>query len=764
MKKLSKKRLRDIRQNKMQFFNIFIMVFLGVFVFAGIHAYMDGMEKSADNYYKNNNFQDIWLSGENFSNEDLEKVKNTENVKDAERMLTINTELENKDDVTLDTNFIESNNISKMYVVDGEEFSKDKKGVWFDSYLAKNLDLKVGDEIAFTYQNMKMTEKIVGLVNTPDHVYFVKDDTEIFPTHKNYGYIYLSINELPQGMPKIFNQIIVDVDNTDKTQETKADLENNIKSAVAVTDRESSVSYKGYNSEIEEGTTYSGVFTFLFLFIAVLSVTTTMNRFVKKQRTQIGTLKALGFKNRKIINHYVGYGFIISLIASLAGLFVGKYTLGTFFLNTEMSYFEVPVYNTVLIPVVYILATVVVALITLVTYLSCRSILKESAVEALRLEIPKVKNTKFDLTTKGIFKKASISTRWNLRDIGRNKGRSLMAIVGITGCTMLMLCAFGMMDTMKSYLSWEFDKISNFEYKLSLSNNYTDEQFTNITEKYGNQTSESYGIEIKNGDKKETNTLTVNDASDKLKYTNHNKEYIDLQDDGIYITEKLSEKYDLKVGDEINWHIFGDDNWYTCKIVGLNRDPQNQQLNMTRKYFESLGLTYKADVVYTDEDLSDTKTIDGVDTIQSIATLKQGMESMLETVQMMIVLLIVVSAILGFVIIYNLGILSFTEKQYQFATLKVLGFKDKQIKNIFVKQNLWLTVVGIIFGLPLGFLMLDYIFKSALGDNYDFNAYINLVSYLYAIVGSLVVSVVVNKVLSRKVKKIDMVSSLKGNE
>lgn len=764
MKKLSKKRLRDIRQNKMQFFNIFIMVFLGVFVFAGIHAYMDGMEKSADNYYKSNNFQDIWLSGEKFSNEDLEKVKNTENVKEAERMLTINTELENKENVTLDTNFIESNNISKMYVVDGEEFSKDKKGVWFDSYLAKNLNLKVGDEITFTYQNMKITEKIVGLVNTPDHVYFVKDDTEIFPTHKNYGFIYLSINELPQGMPEIFNQIIVDVDNTDKTQETKTDLENNIKSAVAVTDRESSVSYKGYNSEIEEGTTYSGVFTFLFLFIAVLSVTTTMNRFVKKQRTQIGTLKALGFKNRKIINHYVGYGFIISLAASVAGLLVGKFALGEFFLNMEMSYFEVPVYNTVLIPVVYVLATAVVALITLVTYLSCRSILKESAVDALRLEIPKVKNTKFDLTTKGIFKRASISTRWNLRDVGRNKGRSLMAIVGITGCTMLMLCAFGMMDTMKSYLSWEFDKISNFEYKLSLSNNYTDEQFTNITEKYGNQTSESYGIEIKNGDKKETNTLTVNDAPDKLKYTNHNKEYIDLQDDGVYITEKLSEKYDLKVGDEITWHIFGDDNWYTCKIVGLNRDPQNQQLNMTRKYFELLGLTYKADVVYTDEDLSTTKTIDGVDTIQSIATLKQGMESMLETVQMMIVLLIVVSAILGFVIIYNLGILSFTEKQYQFATLKVLGFKDKQIKNIFVKQNLWLTVVGIIFGLPLGFLMLDYIFKSALGDNYDFNAYINLVSYLYATVGSLVVSVVVNKVLSRKVKKIDMVSSLKGNE
>ena len=130
----------------------------------------------------------------------------------------------------------------------------------------------------------------------------------------------------------------------------------------------------------------------------------------------------------------------------------------------------------------------------------------------------------------------------------------------------------------------------------------------------------------------------------------------------------------------------------------------------------------------------------------------------------MITILIIVSAILGFVIIYNLGILSFTEKQYQFATLKVLGFKNKQIKKIFIKQNLWLSILGIILGLPLGFVMVDYIFKSALGDSYDFSASINIVSYLFAAIGSLIVSIVVNKVLSKKVNSIDMVTSLKGNE
>lgn len=764
MSRLNKKILREIKLNKMQFFNIFIMVFLGVFVFAGVHAYMDGMKISGDKYYESNNLQDIWLSGENFTDEDLKNVKEISNVKNAERILNIRTELENYKDVSLDTNFIETNEISKMYIVDGEEFSKDKKGVWLDSYLAKNLDLKVGDEITFKFKDYEMKEKILGLVTVPDHIYSVKDESTIFPTHKDFGFIYLSVNEFPIQDYMIYNQIIVDIDDTDKIDETKRNIENDIKSAIAVTDRNASSSYQSYNSEIEEGETYSKVFTFLFLFIAILSVVTTMNRFVKKQRTQIGTLKALGFKNGKIIKHYVSYGFYVSLLASILGLILGKYALGAFFLNLEAQYFEIPVYNTVLISSVYILALIVVVLITIVTYLSCRGILKESAVDALRTEIPKVKNTKFDLTTKGIFKKSSISTRWNLRDIGRNKSRSIMAVVGIIGCTMLLVCAFGMLDTMNSYLDWEFNKISNFEYKLSLSNNYTNEQLEKLTDKYGNSTSETLGIEIKNGDKKEANTLVVNDAKDYLKYTNHNREYMDLKDDGIYITEKLSEKYNLNIGDTISWHIFGDNTWYTCKIVGLNRDPQNQNLNMTRKYYETLGLTYRADSLYTNENLSETKSLDGVDIIQSKANLQEGMESMLETMKTMITILIVVSAILGFVIIYNLGILSFTEKQYQFATLKVLGFKNQQIKKIFIKQNLWLSIIGIVLGLPLGFIMVDYIFKSALGENYDFPASIKPLSYLLAAGGSLIVAIFVNKVLSRKVKTIDMVTSLKGNE
>lgn len=769
MNRLNKKIFRDIKLNKMQFFNIFIMVFLGVFVFTGIHAYMDGMDKSAEKYYKENNLQDIWIDGAGFSSQDLEDIKNIDNVENAERELTITADLdkineEEKKDIRLETNFIESNEISKMYVIEGEEFGKEKDGVWFDSYLANSLNLKVGDNITFSYNNEKYTKKVLGLITVPDHVYFVKDSTAIFPTHKDYGFMYMSIDEFPIQIDNIYNKVIVDVKDENKIEETKSKIENDIKSAVAVTTRNESVSYSGYNSEIEEGSTYSGVFTFLFLFIAILSVTTTMNRFVKKQRTTIGTLKALGFKNRKITKHYISYGFYTSLFASILGIIVGRYSIGEFFLYNEMTYFEIPTYKTVLIPTVYILAVLVVILITIVTYLSCRKILKESAVEALRVEEPKVKNSKFDLSTRKIFKKASISTRWNIRDIMRNKGRSIMAVVGITGCTMLLVCAFGLLDTMNSYLDWEFEKISKFDYKLTLKSDYTENELDNLKEKYGNATSMTLGIEFKNEDSKQANSIVVNDAKDNLKYTNHEREYMDLNDDGIYVTEKLAEKYNLKIGDEVEWHIFGNEKWYKSKIVGINRNPQSQIMNMTRKYYESLNLKYRADSLYTNENLENIKSLDGVEVIQTVETLKQGMENMLQTMKLMLVILIIVSAVLGFVIIYNLGILSLSEKQYQFATLKVLGFKNKQIKNIFVKQNIWLALIGIVLGLPLGYIMVDYIFKSALGDSYDFNAYIRIISYLYAAVGSFVVAIFVNKVLARKIKKIDMVSSLKGNE
>lgn len=788
---LRRKMIRDIRQNLSQFITILLMVFIGIMAYSGIESYMEGMKETANNFYGDYNLQDLNVMGE-LSEENINTIKEISNVKNAEGKLKVNGVLENDDDTTISMNFIEENEISKFYIVDGENFNKDTKGIWLDNFFAEENNLKIGDILKIKYDGYVFEEKIVGLINVPDHVYDVKDESQLYPDHKTFGFAYASSNEL-EGFIKnqvmkeanltdesIFNQvfsdfnykdyikynyIMVDIDNKEKFNEVKNSIEEKIDN-VAVIDIEDTASYKQYQGEIEEGETYIGVFSGLFLFIALLSVVTTMNRVVKKQRLQIGTLKALGFKQRKIVLHYISYSFWISIVAALLGLVAGRYFIGSLFIGLEMSFFEIPNGMPIIKNDSYVVAVLVVLCVSFVTYLSTRKILKEKTADTLRNEIPSVKSKSLNITTTGIFKKMSFNTKWNIRDMFRNKARTITGIVGITACAMLIVCSLGMLDSMNYFIDLQFNRIFNFEYKLSLKSDISTENLKELTDKYGDNTSQSIYIEIKDNDGNiESNNIFVTDSKDYVRFVDNKDRFISVDnDEGVYVTYKLAKTKGYKIGDEILWHISGNNKYYTSKIVGFNKDPQNQNVTMTRKYLESLDIEYKPDSLYTNVDLSENKDIAGVTVISNIDKLKEGMDGMLETMKTMLVLIIVIAIILGSVIIYNLGILSYTEKQYQFATLKVLGFKDKQIQKIFIRQNNIVSVISIILGLPAGFYLTDWLFKTAIEEHYDFGAHINFVSYVLAAIGTFVISYVVSKILAKKIRKIDMVTSLKGNE
>lgn len=789
---LKKKMFRDIKQNLSQFITIFLMVLIGVMVYVGIEAYMDGMTSAADNFYKNNNIQDLNVMG-NLSDKDLDKIKSLDNVKDAEKKLVVNAIDKDDKDKTYLLSFIDSNNISKFHIMDGEKFDVNKKGAWVDNFYAEKKNLKVGDTIKIKYDTFSLEEKILGLINVPDHIYDVKDESELVPNRENFGFVYLSVNEIPESYikdlvmkemkitdEKIFdkyvtnfnykeyipyNYIMVDVNKKKNVTSVKEDIEDKVSNAKAIVKIEDTLSYQRYQGEIDEGASYVGIFSGLFLFIAMLSVITTMTRVVKKQKLQIGTMKALGIKNSKIVMHYVGYGFFVSLAAAIVGIILGKYFIGTFFLNMEMDYFEVPNGIPVVKPLSYLVALLVVMVVSFITYLTCRKELFKKPAEALRNEVPNVKVSSLNLSTKGIFKKLNFSSKWNYRDILRNKFRTVTAVVGIVGCCMLIVCAFGMLNSMNHFIKLQFEDLYNFNYKLSLKENINDDELKVLTDKYGNNTSETLTIETKIGKEREANTIFVTNARNLVRFQNENGEFIKVnKNNGVYVTRKLADQKNLKVGDTIKWHIYGVNKYYESKIVGLTKDPQVQNLTMTKEYLESLDIDYKPDSLYTNTDLKGVKDIKNVSLVQDINELKNGLESMLSMMKSMIMLIIIFAVGLGAIIIYNMGILSYSEKQYQFATLKVLGFSDKKIRKIFVQQNNWITVLSIIIGLPTGYYMTSWIYESVIADNYDFSAYINLSTYLIAIIGTYLVSFIVSKMLSKKINKIDMVSSLKANE
>ena len=790
---LRKKMFRDMLENKSQFITIFLMVLIGIMVYTGIEAYMNGMIKAADTFYTNNNLQDINVLGTNFTSDDLTKVKNLNNINDVERKLVVTGIDANDKDKTYLISFIESNNISKFYIIDGEKFDYNKKGVWLDNFYAKENNLKVGDEISIKYDTFILKEKILGLINVPDHIYDVKDASEIIPDKKNYGFIYLSSKEIPSDYikdmimkqnnitdDKVFNAyfknfnyldyipynyLMVDVNKKSNVDKVKNNIEDTI-DTLATIKIEDTPSYEMYQGEIDEGKSYVGIFSGLFLFIAMLSVITTMTRVVKNQKLQIGTLKALGFSKSKISKHYISYGFYISLLASIFGIILGRYLIGNIFVGIEMSFFEMPNGTAIINNTSYLVSLIVIIVISLITYLTCYKELKKCPSESLRTELPKVKNGSLNITTKGIFKKLNFHTKWNIRDIIRNKFRTITGVIGIVGCCTLIVCAFGMLNSINHFVSLQFDELYNFNYKLTIKDNVNDDTLNDLLNTYGNNTSETLGIEILDKDNtRTTNNIFVTDANNLVRFKDKNDSYIKINSkNGIYVTEKLAELNNYKIGDTIKWHIYGDKTYYESKIIGFNKDPQNQNITITKDYLESLNITYKPDSIYTNKNLKNVKEIDGIELIQDINSLKKSMEKMLSMMKKMIVLIIFFAILLGAVIIYNMGILSYSEKQYQFATLKVLGFKDKKIKNIFIEQNIWITIISIIIGLPSGYYLTSWLFKACLDEAYDFSVHINLSTYLIATIGTILVSYIVSLMLSKKIKNIDMVSSLKGNE
>ena len=759
---LKKKMFRDIKTNLSQFITIFLMVAIGVMAYFGIEAYMSGMQETADKFYSENNLQDLNVVGANFTIDDLEKIKSINNVLNAERKLSITGS--SNDDKTLLLNFIEENNISKFYVADGECFNKDKSGIWLDEFYAKENNINVGDKILVKYDNFSKEEVVLGLINVPDHLYDTKDASELYPNRKDFGFAYLSINELPKEY-QVFNYVMVDVDKKSNVSSVKENIESDVDSALGVIKIEDTASYSTYQGEIDEGKTYIGVFSGLFIFIAMLSVITTMSRVIKNERVEIGTLKALGFSNKKVLLHYIGYGFWISLFASIVGLFLGYFFLGQVFISLEMSFFEVPNGHPLVKASGFVVAILVVLLVSFITYLTSKSILRENPAEALRKKMPKIKKNSLNLTTKGIFKNLSFSSKWNIRDMVRNKMRTIMGVVGVASSCMLIVCALGMLNSMNYFIDLQFNKIYNFSYKLNLMDNLSSEDISNLTSVYGDNTSKTYGIEIKGEDEVTSNNLFVTDTNDYVRFVDNKDNFIKLDsDDGVYITYKLAKSENKNIGDTIKWHLYGSDKYYESKIVGFNKDPQNQNMSATRSFLESLGITYSPDSIYTNKDLSDTSSIKNVTVIQDRDALMESIDSMLSMMKTMLTLIIGIAAVLGTIIIYNLGILSFTEKEYQFATLKVLGFSDNKIKNIFIKQNNWIAIISIIIGLPSGYFLTDWLFKTAIEEHYDFGAHILPLTYVIGMIGTFVISYLVSKLLGRKINKIDMVSSLKGNE
>lgn len=345
----------------------------------------------------------------------------------------------------------------------------------------------------------------------------------------------------------------------------------------------------------------------------------------------------------------------------------------------------------------------------------------------------------------------------------RNRVRSVMGIVGVAGCCMLLVCAFGCNDSMRDMGSWMYGELISCRNRILFEEGTSYGDVFEYKKEYAGQMIQETAVEfLKPDGNKKTAILTVYDKGGYVHYQNSALQEVRLSDGEIAISYKMARILSAKPGEIVTWRPVGEEKWQTFRVGTIYRVPSGQGIAMTRNTYEALQFDFAPTAVLTNRSVPASVTDDEeVTGVQSMAEMRAGMDQNMEAMNQLIGILMVAAVLLGVVVLYNLGVLSYVEKNKEIATLKVLGFQTGKVRMILQKQNIWLTSAGILAGLPVGWWFLQTICDT-LSDEQDLVAVIKLPSYGMAIFGTFLVSVLVNFILSKRVKNIDMVEALKA--
>ncbi len=683
----------------------------------------------------------------------MDKINNFTSQSERQSVIQSIAQLDNDPDITL--HFVESNSISKFYVDDGKEFDvNDGSGVWLDKRFADARELNVGDNITFKFNGQTIEKEIKGIGYSQEYVY-ESSPNSITPDFEELGFAYLSYKAYPDDIE--YNRMLVKYNQSDDS--FKEQLDDSI-SYLSFTKQEDQASVAQFSEEMAQHKMMGDVFPVLFILITFLTLLTTMTRIVTYQRTQIGILKAVGFKDITIKLHYISYGFFPVLAGSILGLITGPMVIPQMFYPTMTTRYTLPAWNPGFDMSFVYVAILLVMSSVLVTYLTCRSISKENPANTMRPKSPKISSNSF-FENSGIWKHLSFNFRWNWRDARRNKFRALMAIIGVMGCVALLIAAFGMNDSMNDLKTWEYDDINHFESKLVISNNASFGELYYIVNETNGSFIMQMPIEIKSQDHENTGVLLVSNNTNLISYTDSNKNPIEIKEGDVSISTKMADEFDLRIGDEIKWHIVGSDEWIKSEIDQIHAEPVSQGLIMSPDTIENEGLNFTPTSILTAEKFGEN--FNSIKYVSTLEDMEESWSAMTSSVMMMVYVVTVVAGLLAVLVLYNLGILSFTEMEREVATLKVLGFKTNFLRRLLLTQNVIFTAIGFVLGIPLGFYFMTLMMGAA-GDSLYYVPTLTWGNILLSAVITFSISIFVNLMFSDKIRDLNMVESLKDVE
>ena len=763
---LRRKMLRDIKANFAQFFSIMLLSLIAMWCYTGFQANVIGGNKARSDFESSSNFADGWIYGSDFSEEQAEKIEDISGIKDVQRRTEVLGKADDKYNTAEMYCYFQNDKVVTIpRTTEGEDFdANDEDGLWLFSRFAETWGIKVGDKFTVHVMGFDIEKKVKGLVVTPEYE-FACASTDTDTDFHNIGFAYMSQKVLPEEM-RINNEIIFTCDG--KSLKYEDDIAKALDDNYAfLADRNSIRGWYQLSDELAQHDSFSYIFSFVFVAIALLVIITTMKRMITQQRTQIGTLNALGMKKRKIMFHYLSYSFVLSATGCALGIILGIYTFGRLMVNMFSQFYTLPDWQPGFSYKSIIVAAVLVLICTGTSYFSCSQILKIHPSEALRPAAAKsAKPCVFEKLP--FWDKLNFNTRYNLRDISRSKMRAFMGVFGTCMGMMIMELGLGAYDTVDYVREWYFHDIQNYEYQVILNDSCTIEQAEELKEENDGELVAMEAVSIAAKDHPTSDGI----ISCKLAVTEGEQLYCvsdtelktkPIPRGTVALTMKQARKLGLSEGDNVYWKTATGDKWNESKIGLISRHPNITGITMMREDYEKAGMTFRPVMMVSEDNCEKAADNKCVSAVHSMTDLIEAFDKMMEIMNLLVYFMVLFSVLLIVIVLYNSGNLSFNEREKEFATLKVLGFKSGAIRKLLSTQNLWLSIIGCICGLPLGRVSLQAMMDSN-GDAVDWPCYLAPSTYIISAAFVMTVSVLVSFLFSRRIKKIDMVEVLKGME
>ena len=781
---LFRKMLRDYKANFGAFFSVFLLAALAMALFCTFEGHVLSQKVARENYHKECNLSDVWMYGEGFSDDELDTVRNLDFVKDAQLRMSVTGSAPDCDGAQVDLYLERENLVDTPYYISGEPFDPtDTDGIWLANAFARLRNIKVGDDFTIEYNGITFTREVKGLVESAEYEFREADgDADVYL--ENIAIVYMSYDAFPirdyinhmvdkisdEKLAKImpYTQMIIVTTDGGGLAHEEALAESIDHDYSAIVDRKSIPGLARLDSELEQHQSFSYLFVIIFVGIAILVIATSMGRMVEQQRTQIGTMNALGLKRHKIMRHYISFSLVVSVVGVVLGLLVGTLWGSPAVIGMFANWYVVPGLHSVFHPMYLIIAAGIVAVCVLASYISCRKLLRIKPAEALRPAAPK-KGKKCIFERLPFWKKLSFTSQYNLRDISRAKLRSFMCVIGTAVGMLLMIYAVGCNELLGSMIEINFNRVTVGEYQIKFSEDAKTETVDDMAEELDGEMVMMNQVEVakeKNApsDKKKKETVTVLEGKNLYNILDLNNQVKKLTPGTIGISRKLAADLDVKEGDTIYWHLYTRNTWYEAKVGTIYRSLESQGIAYLREDYEKTGAEYTPSFLMTDDKAAKDKAdLDYVTGVNSKSEMQAAYESSMEIMNMMVGMMAVFSILMIVVVLYNSGVLSFHERVKEFATLKVLGLRSSKIRRILSMQNLWLSIIGIIIGAPLGNVSLNAMINTN-GENFDYNLMLAPVDYVIAGIFVMIISMLVSFMFSKRIRKLDMVETLKGVE